>query len=487
LPGWFDNFVDKKSGDLEDIYKGLDDLRVDAEYEDALNEIKGITEHRKTVQRYYDLDNKLRGVRGKVPQYREEDETLLNPDHLDFDPNLEESQRNPAVQQYLKYAETFKNTYKDKNPIGFEDYLNQYPDLKQTLRPEHYTTRKKQVPLTDEEYENTMYQQAGFTDEDKALYTELKKQGLGIPEHNEKLNRLLLKYAPYLTSSGKKSDKYLRMLQQEAELGAIPLPEKTKYSVHVDPTSGKIVYYDPTNPGNEIVNEFSEGKDKNKGFYDKIGFRIVEKDGKYVYQIPTPGGWEDSDLTATEQQYQAYLTQVEEKGLSTEEKLGIRNQFKSPGRRTGRKLGSSNVNFGNFKPGDFSKVDKKYIDKLGVGDLNELSKNSQYLSKEAQSYLDKKLSNVGDSEEQYEGNSDYKQLDDDRKLLYRELEKFYNDFDGALGRMQGGNQTAKEDALMILDDAYEYLGKLKGQISDDALNEAVANVNEFIKTIKWPY
>lgn len=483
MPDIFDLYAPQ----VQKLIGNIDDVVSINDFDKAMEKLNKLKQFKSDVDRFNKLKNKFFAVdKSKIPTTRDIDEEGINPDYFDILPD-------EMIPQQLKEYKMYQDRLKGedgkliKEPVSFNDYLKQVPGFYDDLKVKHpgaFTVNKKQVPLTDEEMQAEYNKLTGLSDEDIQFYM-ANKDVFTPSENNRYLEELIRQETPNLVSRGNLGNTLAERFQNEAMMNALNT-KQPEYKYHFD-NNGNMIYFDPTDPTNYNVVKYGKGKDENAGLYNKIGFRIIEKDGKYVYQFPTGTGWQDSQLEATPEQYDAYLTGIQDKGLSFEDKKEISNSYKLP--RIGRKKnsGSNNVNFGNYKPGDFKKMTTESLDKLSVGDLNELKKYKKYLPNDVKREFEKRI-RTSNYDDEGDNNDLSKDKNNDKSFVEGELITFRTDFENALGKMSTDRTPeSKQEALDLLTEVYEWLESLNGKIDPDVLDSAGATVNEFVKTINWPY
>lgn len=450
------DFLDQYTPQIKELIGNIDDVYSLDDFDKAMEKFGAIKQYKQDVQRFGQLKNKYLGVDlNSIPMDREVDTETINPDYLNL---LPEDMMPSSVKEYTAYQDRLKG--EDGNftqqPIAFDEYIKTIPGYYDDLKTNHpgaFKTVKQKQALTDEELQQAYDLATGMTPEEIKWYKE--NEGKFTPQQaNEVLMQMISQTAPTLQSSGSLGNTLSERYKNEGMMQMLN-DKKTEYKTHFD-NNGNMIYFDPTDPTKFKVVQYGKGKSEFTDDINKVGYRIVEKDGKYVYQFPSEGGWVDSKLEATPEQYDAYNTTLTDKGLSYEDKREINSSFKTTRTPRRRKVGSNNVNFGNFKPGDFSKMTIESLDKLSVGDLSELKKYKKYLPNDVKREFEKRIqsgsldtedsmddnTNTNSQSFQYAGEllpaNDRKELYDganeDEKQALANVESFFNDVVTAWGR-----------------------------------------------------
>lgn len=453
MPDVFDQYTPQ----LKELIGNIDDVYTLDDFDKAMEKFGAIKQYKNDVQRFQQLQNKFSSVNpDNIPLDKEIDVETFNPDYINM---LPDEKLPESVKEYVNYQDRLRGedgNFKQQ-PLSFDEYVKAIPGYYEDLKTNHpgaFMTTKKKQPLTDEELMQAYNNATGLSPEDIAWYKE--NQGKFTPQQaNDVLMQMISQTAPTLGSTGKLGNQLAERFTNEGMMQMLN-DKKTEYKTHFD-NNGNMIYFDPTDPTKYKVVQYGKGKSEFTDDINKVGYRIVEKDGRYVYQFPSEGGWVDSKLEATPEQFDAYVTHLKDAGLSYEDKKEINSSFKTTNPRRRRKTGSNNVNFGNYKPGDFGKMTIESLDKLSVGDLNELKKYKKYLPNDVKREFEKRISsgslddgteeptddfNDGNRSYQYAGellpkqdrDELYKGADEDRKQALANVESFFNQVVSDWGR-----------------------------------------------------
>lgn len=472
MPGAFDKFLEQYDPDIQKLLGNVDDIRVTNKYSDALNEINGMDAERQRIDKFYNLAGKIKGIDpNMVPNYNTVEEMQFNYD----DPRIYQSD-NELNAKYADYVNNWKTANKkDAGYMSFDKFIEAVPGLKDQMVTEGYFTKQeKQVPLNEQDMQQKIYETAGFTPEDIALYEE----GLKSPDifnqdrYNEKLQNMAYKYYPQLMSKGSRGNSLQDMLGERLKGKILNVKQGKNNEWKFEIENGHVIKYN-TGTGEYSVTNISKDKEATTKNWE-----IFEDDNGNPYwgeRVEKDGQWQI--------EHRAELNKAEKRSYETDLQLTqnkldkSNNPTKRSGRRSGpsRKFSMSKMDVNEVKKIKPSDIGTKY---KTIEQLEELQKNGDYLTDETRQAIEDYLDGGDPNDPEYKADekADY---DADYNYMKGELEKFRAEieenvyaYDDGQGGRKPNYSISYDDWIRELDEAGFFDEKSPGQ------EKAVA---EFIK------
>lgn len=299
---------------IESFFGNIDNIRATQSFSDVMKTFTELEMVKYNQSRFAELSRKINSVK-----VSEDEQPVSKKKYIDTQIDF------TKLRSYSEFM--------DQRKAG-ENYL-QFLEGNQKLFPEDFNLlfKEEEVEVSPEEY---IYQKAGFTPEDVEFYKVYKEKNF-VEMQNSIRNRVY-GMLPKLKSRGTLSDRLYkttedRLKREEVETHRTEKRQKELERPKTRILKGHKITY--TDTGDHEITPIPELQDNKfqESLMRKIGYRIVEKeigDGekKYLFELPTSEGWEES-VEATESEYKAYQTTLEEKGKTTQQKLQEREEVKN--------------------------------------------------------------------------------------------------------------------------------------------------------------
>lgn len=285
MPGALDKFLGLYGGDVQELLGNVSDLHVTDNYREAMDKLNSMDAEKERVAKFYDMYNRLQGVDDNmVPKEREIEEQSFNYD----DPRMYQSD-NELNKRYADYVENYKKVNPDKEVMAFDKYVEAIPGLKDQLSVEgYYKTGKTKQSLTPEERQAEKYRLAGFEEQDIADYEQMLNEKLNQDDYNRKLQNLVYKYYPMLTSQGSKKDQMAKLFEKQAGEKVLSIKQGQNGEWKFEIEGGNVIKYNPKTGQYSVSTLGKQEKETTKGwdiFEDANGNPYwgerVNKDGKW--------------------------------------------------------------------------------------------------------------------------------------------------------------------------------------------------------------
>lgn len=392
-----DQIFKKNAPEINQAIGFLEDEGRTDSYRTFSKELDKLRGERESEARFGNILNKLQYIDyNSVPMEKSVDNLSINPNHPDL--VAPETSQNPVIQQYNAYKKKFEETDETGNkvikqqPVSFEEYLGYYPELKAGLGENYYIKSTKKEPMTPEEYKIAAYKSAGLTDEDIMFYEQNKDKLKGRNSYNERVRNFINQSVPQVMSRvGKKGDMYAKMLQGQGEDMLLPESEQPKNPWDISIKDGKVIKMNKQT-GQWTVADIPGMEEKS----DPKNWDIfIDEDGSVTGTKGEPYYGErvqDTDGTF-KKVFRDRLNQQEKDDWNADNT--IRDNKTTPKKTGGRRSPGGNRKFSVSKMGvdDMKKIKPSDIGSKykTVEQLEELQKNSDYLTEETRDAIEKYL------------------------------------------------------------------------------------------------
>jgi len=412
MGGILDQIFKKNEPEINQAIGFLEDEGRTDSYRTFSKELEKLRGERESEAKFGNILNKLQYIDyNSVPMEKSVDNMSINPNHPDL--VAPETSQNPVIQQYNAYKKKFDETDETGNkvlkqqPVGFEEYLGYYPDLKAGLDENYYIKSTKKEPMTPEEYKIAAYRSAGLTDEDIMFYEQNKDKLKGRNSYNERVRNFINQSVPQVMSRvGKKGDMYAKMLQGQGEDMMLPESEQPKNPWDISIKDGKVIKLNKQT-GQYNVTDIPE---MNKKSDQKNWDVFIDEDGSVTGTKGNPyyGERVEGEGGKYKIEFRDNLNKQELDDFNASndkrDKTGVYTP-KVPGKKKGpggfKKFSMSKMGVDEVKKIKPSDIGSKY---KTVEQLEELQKNDEYLTEETRKAIEDYL--ASGPEPDYAGESD---------------------------------------------------------------------------------